>query len=331
VAIDPNKFTKNTRLILASRAGQSCSNSYCNKPTTAAHSENDKFVDVGEAAHIRGARPGSKRFDPTMSPAERSNIINGIWLCRTCAKLIDSDEMKYTVDVLYNWKRTHEAKIERQISSSGCQREVHESSIQVFENESSAALQIAIDKPRYWEYLLAVELLRHKLGSIKRDFKDLERGLIFRPVRSILGKKEFHAWIQGKSNDLIALIKFLSLVVIEDLELAWGEPGEPGNALEILRVTNKIVEGCHWLLDWEIDLHFTKFPDEFDFAKQIMMGWAKNFQSEMNRLPEEIAKIFNESSNPEGTITINLVFQPPDNINELLPVMQKLLQESGLE
>jgi hypothetical protein len=335
--VDQNDFTKRTRDILAKRAGQLCSNPYCNKTTTGPHSKEDKAVDVGEAAHIRGAhpgkgsRPGSKRFDPTMTSAERSNITNGIWLCRTCAKLIDSDETKYTVEVLYEWKRTHEAKIERQLNSSGWQREIREKSIKAFENESAAAFQIAIDQPPYWEYLITVELLRHKLSDIKRDFRDLERGLAFRPIKAIIYKEEFYTWIQGKLHDLTALIELLPLAATEELQSAYGEPGEPGNALEILRATNKIAEGCNWLLDWEIDLHFTKFPDGFESIKLIMEGWTKDLQSEMSRIPSEIAKAFNESPNPEETITINLIFQPPKNLSELLPAMQRVSQELYFE
>lgn len=119
MTIDKNKFIKVTRETLAKRSGQKCSNPYCNIPTVGPHTEHNKVVDVGEAAHIRGANPGSKRYDPSMIPAERQNITNGIWLCRKCAKLIDSDEIKYSVEILYEWKRNHESKIEREISGTG--------------------------------------------------------------------------------------------------------------------------------------------------------------------------------------------------------------------
>lgn len=257
-----------------------------------------------------------------MTPAERSDITNGIWLCRTCAKLIDSDEVKYTVEILYEWKRTHEARIERQISGLGWQREIRERSVRAFTNESAAALQIAIDKPEYWEYLLTVELLRHKLSDTKRNFNDLERGLLFKPTRLIVDSDEFNIWIRGKLNDLNALIRLLTLATTEELQAAYGNSVDGGDALEILRATNKIAEGCSWLLDWEIDLHFTEFPNGFESIKEIMKGWAKEFQTEMNRIPDEIAKIFNSPSVSEGTYVINLVFRSPKNINDLLPMIK---------
>ncbi|WP_156917568.1 NACHT domain-containing protein [Salinarimonas rosea] len=39
-----------------------------------------------------------------MTSAERKGPANGIWLCQTCHKLVDSDDQRYTLDVLRRWK-----------------------------------------------------------------------------------------------------------------------------------------------------------------------------------------------------------------------------------
>lgn len=46
-----------------------------------------------------------------MSEEERKSINNGIWLCQSCAKLIDSDENKYTVQLIKNWKEQTESMV----------------------------------------------------------------------------------------------------------------------------------------------------------------------------------------------------------------------------
>jgi hypothetical protein len=71
------------------------------------------------AAHICTAAPGGKRYDPNMTPEQRSAIENSIWLCQTCAKLIDSDEKKYTPELLKKWKTEHEDSISKELISSG--------------------------------------------------------------------------------------------------------------------------------------------------------------------------------------------------------------------
>jgi hypothetical protein len=65
-------------------------------------------TNIGVAAHISAASPGGARYDETLTPETRSDISNGIWLCQTHAKLIDDDELTYTVAVLRDWKDTAE-------------------------------------------------------------------------------------------------------------------------------------------------------------------------------------------------------------------------------
>lgn len=48
-----------------------------------------------------------------MAPQERRVITNGIWLCSDCSTLIDIDERRFSVEVLYRWKRQHEADVAR--------------------------------------------------------------------------------------------------------------------------------------------------------------------------------------------------------------------------
>jgi len=69
---------------------------------------------LGVAAHICAASPGGKRYDPNMTNKERSSIENGIWLCQTCAKLIDSDEQQFTSQILRKWKEEHEKFISKE-------------------------------------------------------------------------------------------------------------------------------------------------------------------------------------------------------------------------
>lgn len=85
-------FNQKTKDILFRRAGARCSNPNCRKPTSGPHTDADKTVNIGVAAHITAAEKGGPRYDHYMSSEERKSIENGIWLCQDCAKLIDSDE-----------------------------------------------------------------------------------------------------------------------------------------------------------------------------------------------------------------------------------------------
>jgi hypothetical protein len=52
-----------------------------------------------------------------MSKGARKSAANGIWLCQNCAKLIDNDPEKFTVDLLQHWKRAVEREAEQAIQA----------------------------------------------------------------------------------------------------------------------------------------------------------------------------------------------------------------------
>jgi hypothetical protein len=89
-------FSVRTKDLLARRVGYRCSNPQCRKLTVGPHVDDFRTVNVGVAAHISAAAAGGPRFSITLSPGERRSSHNGIWLCQTCAKLIDADTVHHT-------------------------------------------------------------------------------------------------------------------------------------------------------------------------------------------------------------------------------------------
>ncbi|WP_315920227.1 hypothetical protein [Vibrio fluvialis] len=102
-------FTKNTKTNLQNRAGSCCSNPDCLRKTNGPNSDYTKASNIGVASHITAASEGGPRYDPVLSSEERKSILNGIWLCESCAKMIDVDEDEYPVELLYSWKYKAEA------------------------------------------------------------------------------------------------------------------------------------------------------------------------------------------------------------------------------
>jgi len=107
---DENRFLERTKAQLAKRAGYMCS--ICGKLTIGPSSESDESVTLsGEAAHIHSANEGGRRYKKDMTPSQRSDIINGIWLCRNHHKVVDSDESDYSVPFLINVKANHQQRV----------------------------------------------------------------------------------------------------------------------------------------------------------------------------------------------------------------------------
>src|SRR5688572_24881146 len=89
---------------LARRVGMHCSNPQCRKPTSGPREGPSQAVNIGVSAHITAASPGGPRYDPTLSAEERRSAANSIWLCQSCAHIIDTDRDRFPVAILRDWK-----------------------------------------------------------------------------------------------------------------------------------------------------------------------------------------------------------------------------------
>lgn len=101
-------FSTGTKELLAKRVGVTCSNPECRKPTSGPQADPTGSVNLGVAAHISAASRGGPRYEEDLSPEQRADSSNGIWLCQTCAKLIDNDSTRFSRAVLEGWKRAAE-------------------------------------------------------------------------------------------------------------------------------------------------------------------------------------------------------------------------------
>ena len=110
-------FLLSTKELLAKRVAYRCSNQECRQVTSGPQEDPAKVVNIGVAAHITAASPGGPRFDPSLTPKKRQAAENGIWLCQTCAKLVDNDSTRYGVDTLHRWKALAETTAARELES----------------------------------------------------------------------------------------------------------------------------------------------------------------------------------------------------------------------
>jgi len=101
-------FSEVVRRVVANRASLVCSNPDCGSSTGGPQDDPSKALNIGVAAHITAASPGGPRYLDTITADERSSASNGIWLCQSCAKLVDNDESMFTAELLRAWKTIRE-------------------------------------------------------------------------------------------------------------------------------------------------------------------------------------------------------------------------------
>lgn len=100
-------FKETTKRIMAERVAWRCSFPSCGKITIGprmGQSEENKSLNLGEAAHIVAAAKDGPRFDKNTTRDYRRSIDNGVWMCRAHARFIDTDHKEYSVETLKLWK-----------------------------------------------------------------------------------------------------------------------------------------------------------------------------------------------------------------------------------
>jgi hypothetical protein len=147
---------------------------------------------LGEAAHIRAARPGP-RYDENMTDEQRAHPDNGIWLCASCHTLIDKNNGDgFPVEMLLDWKRKHEEILQslllshrsvlpilRRFTEEG---QIAQDVIDTLENHGALFMDQHLEVEQ--SVILSIDRLRSELQNLMRrvrydtQLKDLIRDLI---------------------------------------------------------------------------------------------------------------------------------------------------------
>lgn len=104
-------FSNTVKLTIAYRCNYKCSNPNC-RVDTMRKKDDDQMYSIGRAAHIEAASAGGPRYNPESALEYRKSIENAIWLCPTCADIIDKDENAYPTSLLKAWKYKAEERTE---------------------------------------------------------------------------------------------------------------------------------------------------------------------------------------------------------------------------
>ncbi len=312
-------FKKTTIDTLAKRASFKCSNPDCRVSTVGPNSDPNKSTLIGEAAHIRGARPESKRYLSEMTDTARSEITNGIWLCRNCHKLIDTDDVRCTIDLLFAWREEHEKFVLSELgnSSSRIQLDQQESLLLSFKSYPPIVRRIVIDRPDGWEWRLAAELMRYFNDPHFRQIKDLQGGFYIK-ARNHIDEDHVLAWISQRLNEASNMTSPIEKL-LDRLTLSFGKSGESGDIHEIHHVCELIRDYIAEVIKFEEALYFSIVPEKAGKAlgllKNCMSSQVEKLKSIPDALDEVVSLIDTEhdgtKENPK-VIQKTITFELPD-------------------
>jgi hypothetical protein len=189
-----------------------------------------------------------------------------------------------------------------------------------FRNESKQARQIALERPRNWEYLLTLHLLNDLLAKWKSAFDQIHTS-----SNRVLGHSD---WLKVKILFLADVAKKLSPTLCQDLVAAWGAPGKYGDSIAIKRAITRLDGICRELYEWEVEVASTHFP-RGERVKVLMMGEGRFMMKPIEEFSNHLSAVL---ADPErlGKRPLNLVLQMSPKWGEFTSECDKwLAQESA--
>jgi len=235
-------FSHKTKRVLASRVRYRCSNPECSVKSTIGPGDDGKsIVLLGEAAHIIGAiQDGndklSPRADSTKSVRDIICLDNGIWLCRTCHKLVDSKASTYTISKLKEWKKLAEdkqAKLLEEQPSTFVEDYIYPS-IDVDKGISSdcfgtkewclLAYLMSVDSSGtgLWKKRLSLEFEKDDDGN--NFYSDYQSWMSEHSIASKSSGIKFNDYYQERSKQLRTIVdNLVGLVKMDNYDLDYGE------------------------------------------------------------------------------------------------------------
>jgi len=308
-----DRFKQAIVATLSKRAANRCSNPDCGAITSGPSDKPTASVNVGEAAHIYGAHPGSARFDEQMASTARSDIANAIWLCGNCHKLIDDDASGYPAGLLFEWVKQHEGEVASHVGKAGAvaRRRYEDRHLEEFGKLSYRAERILTEKPDLWEYRLTEEVLRYEMAPVLQRWAALQRGLYMKPLQ-MLPKQEFLPWLMSRQAEIQAIVAAFTSLMNNEFSRAWGEPGIAGNEQDIIYTCRLFAEMCQSALTWEETLRFAAVRGPFRDVLKLYIGIAGNLIEEAAKLPAWLADTFGQE-NLSGEQRLSLVLTLPDD------------------
>jgi len=311
-----DRFKQTVITTLAKRAANRCSNPDCGAVTSGPSADPLDSINIGEAAHIFGANPGSARFDPDMVSSDRSAISNAIWLCTNCHKIVDDDPVGYPAGLLFEWQREHEQRISEQVGKSGAEtrKRYQERHLEEFGHISYLAERLLVEKDDHWEYRLTAEVLRFEMAPILRRWHALKRALYLKQNTRI-EKNSFFPWALSRMAEITAIVAAFCELANVEFSRAWGEPGEPGNDVEIVATCRLFSEMCQSALTWEETVRFVAVDEVFTEIHSLLIGTAGGIIDEASKLPAFLSETLADSP-PSGEHQLKLTLSLPDGWSE---------------
>lgn len=236
-----------TQKMLWGRSGNLCGFPDCKKELVMDISESGDISIVGEVAHIVAREVKGPRGDSPLKAAQRNEYDNLFLLCIIHHKIIDDHPDEYPIELLQEYKRTHENWVKQNLGLDNVKQRVDE----VYASYIDEFLRfVDIENYKNWIYLL-----------LKRDNPKLTK-VQYHKFKELIDYIISRVWYKRYPDIEKALLNFKN--VLNDLILVFDKYAVDDSTEEEIW-TKKFYQ----IEEWNPE-RYQKLADKHDFHTELI-------------------------------------------------------------
>jgi hypothetical protein len=192
-----------------------------------------------------------------------------------------------------------------------------------FANESELARKLVIERGELWGVLLAEELLRTKLTQVKKDYDQFDALLRAFPKRT-RNEAEYLDVLKRSMDEIKSLVDGLAECINREMPAGLGPTGEQSDPILLLKAIDDIAEGCRAFIRWELKFLSDTPPEDLKVVGSTLRGVAGSVIADVERLPDEFAKIVDGARHGKRKFNVKLTFSSPPQLAQFRREIDKL-------
>lgn len=247
-----------------------------------------------------------------MTDTARSEISNAIWLCRNCHKRVDRDPAMFPAELLFLWRERHDEHVASNLGAQSDKDrfEIARHALVQFGAYPPVIRRIAYDKPPGWEWSLTAALMRHLNAPSFRRIADLRDGVCTLQLMS-LRADAMAGWISERLDQMSETVQSLTRI-IERINKAWGEPGQPGDVDEIHHTLLLLRDSLAQIVNHEECLRSARVPEGYGQVVALLKDALGTQAEKLKRTPDrldEIVTMATRLSESDETVEPTVVYE----------------------
>lgn len=169
-----------------------------------------------------------------------------------------------------------------------------------FHSLSPSALRLSLEKPIAWEYRLFMQCWADAVAqhsNLFREYREKLRLDLSEPVSSYAAKE----WMSTRLHELRGLVDSANRLLNDSAQKAFGPPGEPGDAEEIIWVSQSFGQLLEATYKWSKRIRCAHVEEPFDKLTLELALFADQLITQLNNFPVDCLKKIEDTLNSANT------------------------------